>query len=73
MIIEYVLLMTIAIMICAVCLIMIRSQRASGTLKIDHSNPEKDVYRFEIDDLSKLDNKSRIVLKIDHDAKLSQE
>ena len=43
-----------------------------GTLKIDHSNPEKDVYRFEINDLDSLDKKKRIVLKIDHHADLSQ-
>lgn len=45
----------------------------SGTLKIDSSNPEKDVYRFEIDDLDKLSKKSRIVLKVDRNADLSQE
>lgn len=43
-----------------------------GTLRIDHSNPEKDVYRFEINDLDSLDKKKRIVLKIDHHADLSQ-
>lgn len=43
-----------------------------GTLKIDHSNPEKDVYRFELDNLDDISKKSRIVLKIDHNAKLSQ-
>lgn len=43
-----------------------------GTLRIDHSNPEKDVYRFDINDLDKLNNKNRIILKIDHHADLSQ-
>lgn len=43
-----------------------------GTLRIDHSNPEKDVYRFEINNLDSLDKKKRIVLKIDHHADLSQ-
>lgn len=43
-----------------------------GTLKIDHSNSEKDLYRFEIDDLDKLNKKNRIVLKVDHHADLSQ-
>ena len=43
-----------------------------GTLRIDHSNPEKDVYRFDINDLDKLNKKNRIVLKIDHHADLSQ-
>ena len=43
-----------------------------GTLKIDHSNPEKDLYRFEINDLDKLNKKNRIALKVDHRADLSQ-
>lgn len=43
-----------------------------GTLRIDHSNQEKDVYRFEIDDLDKLNKKHYVKLKIDHNADLSQ-
>lgn len=46
--------------------------RTNGTLKIDHSNPEKDIYRIEIDDLDSLNKKKRIVLKVDHNADLSQ-
>ena len=42
-----------------------------GALKIDHSNPEKDVYRFVIDDLDSLNKKKRILLVIDHNADLS--
>lgn len=45
----------------------------AGTLKIDRSYPNKDVYRFEIDNLDKISNKKRIVLKIDPNADLSQE
>jgi hypothetical protein len=45
---------------------------ARGTLRIDHSNPEKDIYRFEIDNLDKLDKKSYVELKIDRHADLSQ-
>lgn len=45
---------------------------ACGTLKIDHSNPEKDVYRLDIGDLDKLSNKKRVVLKVDNRADLSQ-
>ena len=47
-------------------------RKESGTLKIDHSNPMKDVYRFEVDDLDVLNKKSRIVLRVEHDAHLSQ-
>lgn len=45
-----------------------------GTLQIDHSNPEKDVYRFNMDEkhLDKLSKKTHVILEIDHDADLSQ-
>ena len=46
--------------------------KPSGTLRIDHSNPEKDVYRFDIDDLDSLSKKARIVLRVDNEADLSQ-
>lgn len=55
----------------ATLLIALRHDGA-GVLRIDHSNPEKDMYRFEIDDLENLSKKRRIVLKIDHNADLSQ-
>ena len=44
-----------------------------GTLRIDHSNPEKDIYRFDIEgDLDKLQTKKRVMFKIDNNADLSQ-
>lgn len=43
-----------------------------GIIRIDHSNPEKDLYRFEIDSLEKLEKKKKIILRIDHYADLSQ-
>ena len=52
--------------------ILVKVRTSYGTLKIDHSNPEKDVYRFEIDDIENLHKKKFIVLKIDNDADLSQ-
>ena len=45
---------------------------AHGTLRIDHSNPEKDIYRIEINNLDELNRKSYVELKIDHHADLSQ-
>lgn len=45
----------------------------AGTLRIDHSNPEKDVYRFDIDNIDSLSKKKRILLKVDNNASLSQE
>ena len=46
--------------------------RKAGTLRIDHSDPEKDVYRIEIDDLDGLSKKKHIILKVDNNADLSQ-
>lgn len=46
--------------------------RTIGTLKIDHTDPSKDVYRFEINNLSVLDKKTVITLRVDHHADLSQ-
>ena len=44
-----------------------------GTLKIDRTSSEKDIYRIEINDLEELNHRSRIVLKVDHNADLSHE
>ena len=38
--------------------------RPDGRLKIDRSNPEKDIYRIEIEDLDKLNKKSLVILKV---------
>lgn len=43
-----------------------------GTLRIDRSNPEKDMYRFEIDNFDDLPSYKKITLKIDDKANLSQ-
>lgn len=48
-------------------------ERTYGTLRIDHSNPNKDIYRFEIDEIEKLSAKEKLVLKIDNSANLSQQ
>lgn len=44
----------------------------SGTLRIDRTDPTKEVYRIELGDLSKLAKKNRITLKVDNNADLSQ-
>ena len=46
--------------------------RTVGTLRIDHSDPVKDVYRIEIDDLDGLIKKKHVILKVDNNADLSQ-
>lgn len=69
---EY-LLITIGVVIGSLITnILYLIKRANGILQIDHSNPEKDVYRFKIDNLDSINNKSHIVLTIDHNADLSQ-
>lgn len=69
---EIVLYVAVAIVSGVIVHIWHRSKKTSGTLRIDHSNPEKDIYRFEIDDLDSIARKKRIVLNIDHNAVLSQ-
>ena len=46
---------------------------ATGVLRIDRSNPNKDRYRFDIDDIDILNRKKRVLLSIDTNADLSQE
>ena len=46
--------------------------KSEGTLRIDHSNLEKDIYRIEIVDLDRLSKKKHVVLKVDNNADLSQ-
>lgn len=55
-----------------IMLLYIVLKTATGILRIDHGNPEKDVYRFEIDDLDKIKFRKRVVLKVDNNADLSQ-
>lgn len=52
--------------------VLYRDTAAYGTLRIDRSNPEKDIYRLDIDDLYSLEKKKEIVLKIDNQADLSR-
>ena len=47
-------------------------QKAYGVLKIDRYNSDKELYRFEIDNLDELAKKKFIVLRVDNDADLSQ-
>jgi hypothetical protein len=43
-----------------------------GVLLIDSSNPEKDVYRFDVGNMDDLSKKKRVILKVENDADLSQ-
>lgn len=55
------------------CEIIWSIQSAKGTLKIDTSNPEKDVYRIDIDNLDMLSKRRKLVCKIEHDAILTSQ
>lgn len=56
----------------AITLIVMLNRTSFGTLRIDHSNLEKDIYRIDIEDLDKLSKKKVIMLTIDNNAHLSQ-
>ena len=56
--------------IVTVLIIFLKSVR--GTLRIDHSDPNKDIYRLDLDDLDVLTRKKQVILDIDHHANLSQ-
>ena len=49
-----------------------RFRSVFGILRIDRTNPQKDVYRFDIEDLDKIYKKKYVWLKIDKNADLSQ-
>ena len=56
----------------AVTFIVIERVRTTyGTLRIDHSDPEKDTYRLELGDLDELSKKKYVRLKIDNNADLT--
>ena len=55
-----------------VTIIFQRAFTKVGTIKIDRTNPAKDVYRLEVDDLDSLPRKKYILLKVDAKADLSQ-
>lgn len=56
----------------AITLIIMLNRASFGTLRIDHSNLEKDIYRIDIEDLDKLSKKKVVMLTIDNNAHLSQ-
>ena len=45
----------------------------TGTIRIDRTNPEKDLYRFDLNGpIDTLFKKDRVIFSIDHHADLSQ-
>lgn len=70
---ETILGIAIAFVVSVIANAVYYSRIARGTLRIDRTNPEKDIYRLDIDDLDEIAKKKRIVLDIDPNADLSQE
>lgn len=70
---NYAILFIVCILINIVINLIFFNRKPSGTLRIDHSNPEKDIYRFEIDDFDALSRKTKITIKVDNNAHISQE
>ena len=53
--------------------VLLIGKTAYGTLRIDHTDPEKDLYRIDIDgNFDNISKEKRIVLKVDNDANRSQ-
>lgn len=57
-----------SILTAVICLI----RSGFGTFRIDHSDPEKDIYRLDIKDIDSLSKKKHIIIKVDNKADLSQ-
>ena len=68
----YLILMYILGVATSVIINLIFFKRTYGMLRIDRSNPEKDLYLIEIYDLEQLTKRKRITLKVDNHADLSQ-
>ena len=46
--------------------------RKAGTLLIDRSNPEKDIFRFDVDNFDNLNKKKWVVLRVNGTANLTR-
>ena len=68
MVLNFILVFFLGVMITLVVI----SRLSAGIIKIDRTNPDKDVYRLEIDDLDKLTKKKYILLRVNPKADLSQ-
>lgn len=52
--------------------LILQVSSAKAVLRIDHSNPEKDIYRLDLDNVCSM-NKKTLLLKIDHSANFTNE
>ena len=70
---DYLILFACSFVSSIVTLIITYRTSGRGALRIDHSNPERDLYRIEINNLEDLSRKKRVILDVDNSAILSQE
>lgn len=70
---DYLILFVCSFVSAIVTMMVMYLTSARGILRIDHSNPEKDIYRIEINDLDALSRKKKVILDVDNSAILSQE
>ena len=52
--------------------LILQVSSAKAILRIDHSNPEKDIYRLDLGNVCSM-NKKTLLLKIDHRANFTNE
>ena len=71
--IDHLLILALGLVIgAAVATLFMLFTSGHGTLHIDHSNPEKDVYNFEIDRVDNLNKKKRFIMQIEHHTDITQ-
>lgn len=71
---EYGIYLALVVVTAIIVKIVLDRRSTMGTLMIDHSDPEKDRYLFDLgDNLDKLSKKKRIILKVDNNADLSHD
>ena len=56
-----------------ICSILWSRAHVCGTIEVDCSDPDKDVYRLVVNDLKSLTRKRRIVFKVNRNAHFSRE
>ena len=69
---DYLILFICSFVSSIMTMIVMYLTSARGTLRIDHSNPEKDIYRLDLDNVCSM-NKKTLLLKIDHRANFTNE
>lgn len=55
-----------------IALVIIRLRTSTAIFRIDSSNPDYPICRLDLDNIN-LAHKSKLLLKIDHNARLTQE